>query len=340
MIRLDSTLREIELVLAGAPASVQPSFLATYSDASSTSYTGGTTPGVLTGVTPVVAVGAPGSGLVRDVDYLSVLNLDSAAVTLTVRYNDNGTPFDIITIGLGIGDQLCYTHAEGWRVLDPSGALRAGIAGPSGGAGPSGPAVFLVAEDPLEALDAIPGRVGDTGAAGAAGAPGPTGPAVFLVADEPDEPPMGIPGSQGAQGATGAVGPVGPATFLTAPEQEDPVSFYVGGSVASSSSGTSGAGTVVAWVNFNGSGTVAIRASGNVSSITDNGTGDYTVNFTAALTDANYSVTALARNYTISFNGADVITTTTVRFECWFANSTSGGRSQIDSSYTFVTVVR
>ena len=44
-----------------------------------------------------------------------------------------------------------------------------------------------------------------------------------------------------------------------------------------------------AWVNFNGTGTVAIRASGNVSSITDNGTGDYTVNFTTAMPDANYS---------------------------------------------------
>jgi hypothetical protein len=45
-----------------------------------------------------------------------------------------------------------------------------------------------------------------------------------------------------------------------------------------------------AWVNFNGTGTVAIRASYNVSSITDNGTGDYTVNFTTALADANYAV--------------------------------------------------
>ena len=43
-----------------------------------------------------------------------------------------------------------------------------------------------------------------------------------------------------------------------------------------------------AWVNFNGSGTVAIRASGNVSSITDNGVGDYTVNFTTAMPDVNY----------------------------------------------------
>ena len=45
-----------------------------------------------------------------------------------------------------------------------------------------------------------------------------------------------------------------------------------------------------AWVNFNGTGTVAIRANYNVSSITDNATGDYTVNFTTALADANYSV--------------------------------------------------
>lgn len=44
-----------------------------------------------------------------------------------------------------------------------------------------------------------------------------------------------------------------------------------------------------AWVNFNGTGTVAIRASFNVSSITDNGTGDYTVNFTNAMPDINYS---------------------------------------------------
>jgi hypothetical protein len=46
-----------------------------------------------------------------------------------------------------------------------------------------------------------------------------------------------------------------------------------------------------AWVNFNGTGTVAIRASGNVSSITDNGTGDYTVNFSTAMPDANYAAT-------------------------------------------------
>ena len=49
-------------------------------------------------------------------------------------------------------------------------------------------------------------------------------------------------------------------------------------------------GLAKAWVNFNGTSTVAIRAQYNVSSITDNGTGDYTVNFTTALADANYSL--------------------------------------------------
>jgi hypothetical protein len=50
-----------------------------------------------------------------------------------------------------------------------------------------------------------------------------------------------------------------------------------------------------AWVNFNGTGTVAIRASGNVTSITDNGTGYYTINLTTAMPDANYATTGSVR---------------------------------------------
>ena len=50
---------------------------------------------------------------------------------------------------------------------------------------------------------------------------------------------------------------------------------------------------VKAWVNFNGIGTVAIRGSLNVTSITDNGAGDFTVNFTTAMSDTNYAVVAM-----------------------------------------------
>lgn len=61
-----------------------------------------------------------------------------------------------------------------------------------------------------------------------------------------------------------------------------------------------------AWVNFNGTGTVAIRASGNVTSITDNGTGDYTVNFTSAMPDANYSVVGVTGGWGSAYNYATV----------------------------------
>jgi hypothetical protein len=55
-------------------------------------------------------------------------------------------------------------------------------------------------------------------------------------------------------------------------------------------------GIAKAWVNFNGTGTVAIRDSFNVSSVTDNGTGDYTINFTTAMPNTNYCTTFGARN--------------------------------------------
>lgn len=58
-----------------------------------------------------------------------------------------------------------------------------------------------------------------------------------------------------------------------------------------------------AWVNFNGTGTVAIRASFNVSSITDNGTGEYTVNFTNAMSDANYAITGTTSTDGVTYNG-------------------------------------
>ena len=89
-----------------------------------------------------------------------------------------------------------------------------------------------------------------------------------------------------------------------------------------------------AWVNFNGTGTIAIRASGNVSSITDNGAGDYTVNFTTAMSDANYAVvcnsvlsttassTGSAGPYGSFAAGATTKTTAAIRTE--FGNSSTG----------------
>jgi hypothetical protein len=70
-----------------------------------------------------------------------------------------------------------------------------------------------------------------------------------------------------------------------------------------------------AWVNFNGTGTVAIRGSGNVTSITDNGTGDYTVNFTTALPDINFSIngtcSGIGSNSPVAFDNSHVRSRTT-----------------------------
>jgi hypothetical protein len=91
-----------------------------------------------------------------------------------------------------------------------------------------------------------------------------------------------------------------------------------------------------AWVNFNGTGTVAIRASGNVTSITDNGTGDYTVNFTVAMSDVNYSL-VLSSTYGSSngFNGL-APTTTAARINAY--TPTTG--AALDSAYMCVAVFR
>jgi hypothetical protein len=70
----------------------------------------------------------------------------------------------------------------------------------------------------------------------------------------------------------------------------------LGSSVLATPTGSAPSYLCRAWVNFNGTGTVAIRASGNVSSITDSGTGVYTVNFTTAMSDANYSAIAYGSN--------------------------------------------
>ena len=101
-----------------------------------------------------------------------------------------------------------------------------------------------------------------------------------------------------------------------------------------------------AWVNFNGTGTVAIRESGNVSSITDNGAGDYTVNFTTAMPDANYCcVTNLDRSNSDPVTGdkvnTDTRTTTSVKvYTTYNANGGTEGAHPYDSSQVDLAVFR
>lgn len=91
-------------------------------------------------------------------------------------------------------------------------------------------------------------------------------------------------------------------------------------------------GRAKAWVNFNGTGTVAIRDDYNVSSITDSGTGLYVVNFDSALPSTNYVPVGMGTQasgnapVTISKENATAFTTTT----CTISAAQSSTRTDID----------
>jgi len=93
-----------------------------------------------------------------------------------------------------------------------------------------------------------------------------------------------------------------------------------------------------AWVNFDGTGTVAIRASGNVTSITDNSTGNYTVNFTTALVDANYGVGLGIQKQTSGVAGLSRNISSTTSAYRFF--TTDGSGTALDVEYLNVAIFR
>lgn len=92
-----------------------------------------------------------------------------------------------------------------------------------------------------------------------------------------------------------------------------------------------------AWVNFNGTGAVAIRAAGNVSSITDNGAGQYLVNFTTPMADANYGAVLGYANNTNNADSANNLNTFTVNGFAW---QHIEGAVFVDCAYMGVAVYR
>lgn len=117
----------------------------------------------------------------------------------------------------------------------------------------------------------------------------------------------------------------------------DPVTFYANNKLVSP--GVVGSMLCRAWCNFDGTASVAgnyIRASYNVSSITDNGTGDYTVSFTTAMSDANYATCITAGGSTGSWTELlpSTYSTSAVRM------NSRGTASNVDNSYFCVSIFR
>lgn len=96
-------------------------------------------------------------------------------------------------------------------------------------------------------------------------------------------------------------------------------------------------GSAKAWVNFNGTGAIAIRGSFNVSSLVDNTTGQYTVNFITAMPDANYAISGSSGNgngwgsYDFAQQGAGTATAVgSCRFDTYI--SQSAGKADVDQA--------
>ena len=93
-------------------------------------------------------------------------------------------------------------------------------------------------------------------------------------------------------------------------------------------------GLAKAWVKFNGTGTITARDSLNVGSLTDHGTGSYTVTLSNNMANASYSITMMTSNDAVrQFVLADSDTTSSFR-----VGSQGSGGSQADTSYIYTTV--
>lgn len=98
------------------------------------------------------------------------------------------------------------------------------------------------------------------------------------------------------------------------------------------------------WVNFNGTGTIAARDSLNLSSLTDNGTGDYTINISSAMSNANYgavcgaSAHASAATFSCPYSGASYVSSAPTASAFRYANFAHNSAAYKDVPYTSATI--
>lgn len=125
----DGTTRKVQLLLGGAVTTNQLPITGEYVDSTATALpTAAPFFNNSNGATAVdVVTGAASTR--RKITRFNVFNADTAAATVTVRYNDNGTTYIMVKATLAVGDMLCYTDTAGWFVLDASGNLKQTQAG-------------------------------------------------------------------------------------------------------------------------------------------------------------------------------------------------------------------
>lgn len=116
---LNSTTKTIKANLVAAATTVNPDFTVAYADTDASTFTEDSNDGTLSGTTDVTLVAAPAAGYKRVIKEINIYNRDTAAVTLTVKYDNNGTQRHIARATLASGDRWT---ADG--VYDSSGNLK------------------------------------------------------------------------------------------------------------------------------------------------------------------------------------------------------------------------
>ena len=101
---LDATTKSIEVAMSGAAATTNPDFTAAYADNNGTNFTEGANDGALNGTSAVTLVAAPAASTRRTIKSITIENKDTAAVTLTISYNNNSTLRTIAKVTLAVGD--------------------------------------------------------------------------------------------------------------------------------------------------------------------------------------------------------------------------------------------
>lgn len=116
---LDTTTKTIKVAMSGAAATSNPDFTAAYADNNGTLFTEAASDGALTGTTDATVVAAPASGYRRIIKKIFIENKDTAAVTITVKYDNNGTQRTIAKVTLQVGDTWTTDGT-----FDTNGALK------------------------------------------------------------------------------------------------------------------------------------------------------------------------------------------------------------------------
>ena len=122
---LSSTTDKIDIVLGGTVAANQLRCISTFTDVNTKSVGRNVTN--TNNTTDVVLVPAPSANRIRQVDYISVYNQDTANASVTIKYDANGTEYTMWTGVLGAGERLEYVPSEGWNTYTNQGSFKSTV---------------------------------------------------------------------------------------------------------------------------------------------------------------------------------------------------------------------